>query len=144
MLYSQHSSFYPRDFILSLWVSLHFVIVYAAVLPIDYHLLQTNRTLFAGSNDIEVHCSNDKSWVDSRAFFDPKDCFGSIYFMLHEEHAEAYQEEKPVVFVSHPIHPAYKHEGIQNTPRKYSPRTYLERCLYREIECSDALATLPN
>ena len=121
---SRRSSFCPHGFALGLWVSLHLIIVYAAVVPTSYYELdQSNQTLSASTNDVEVHCSYERSWVDNNPFFDPKDCFGSIYFMLHEEHVEPHHEAIPLTFVSHRIAPVQGYGAIQITPRKYSPCT---------------------
>ena len=118
---SSHHSLFPRGIFSGLWVLLQLVIVYAVVLPAEVHqLLQSNHTLFANSNDIQIHCSYDQGWVDNHPFFDSKECFGSIYYMMHEEHAEPNQD-RPVTFSSHRNYPGQGHGAIQMTPRKYSP-----------------------
>ena len=126
---SHHSPISLGGIPLGQWISLHLVIAHAVMLPTDHReLRQVNDTSFTNFNDIEVHCSNDRNWVDSRTFFDPKECFGSIYFMIHEEHAESYHEDTPVMFVSHMIDLAHAHEAVQTTPRKYSPCTWSDEC----------------
>ena len=143
MAYSHHSSGFSCNMVLGLWIPLQVVIAYAVVLQTDYReLSQANHTPFASSNDIELHCSNDNSWIDSRPFFDPRECFGSIYFMRHEEHVEPGQD-RPAIFASHQLEPAHRHGAIQVTPRKYSPCTSSDQSTLT-LSCSDRFASLSS
>ena len=103
-----------------LFLILRCFLLHAAVLPSNpQNLHQANLTLATFGEDVEIYCSGDESWVDSQPFFDPKDCFGSIYYMMDKENTWPGRPERPALFVAHQANPM----GLeaQATPRKYDP-----------------------
>lgn len=124
MACSQHGT---RDLcniaaLLWLWAVLILTTTHAAVLPEAINLSPTrNLTLPGEPRDDEIHCSNEASWTDNRRYFDFRDCFGSIYYMMHVEDTDPGRDERLETFVTHLTHLTPGQATAQKTPRKYSP-----------------------
>lgn len=69
-------------------------------------------------NLVEFHCVHERQWTDVR-YFQVKDCFGAMYFMLHAEGAEPWKPEVLMEFKTRGAASTKPFGEPLITPRKY-------------------------
>lgn len=86
-----------------------------------------------GTNELaEFHCSNERTWVDTR-FFDYKDCFNAMMFMQHQENVDMFRPGVPKEFVSQRARPDGNLGQPILTPRKYTIGTFVLPQVYIRV-----------
>lgn len=104
----------------SLLVALLSHLVSSATVP-SRHPDSRNDETNMGVNDVEYHCANDLSWTKDRFFkFRYGDCFGAMYFMLHQENVPTLGPAVSKEFISRRASPSRRHGEPIMTPRKYT------------------------
>lgn len=95
------------------------------VLPVDLlYGKNPNSTLSVSGDAVDFRCSHDKTWVDTR-FFEVKQCYVAIMFMMHEEGIDPTPSGDPPKreeFIAQNARPQQGSSGALLTPRKYTAR----------------------